>query len=735
MNDILSSIREYRDRLEEEPSLKDASIFVPAGLASPETFVENAKSLIQGIESPFALFSIAKHGFALCRAANDYSVLAGFFPQWLYICVNVGAYDECLAFSESCMAASNWQTLNNSGISVYLLRNRAKALRNLGRFDEALACYRASIERARALRMQADIGIGLLLIGKLYGNYLGQQSLFSAFVEDARTNLINQLRLSQAEERTRLTRYLAICHDALGQVYREADSEQALRHFTEAIKINRGIGRGVGVSRAICHLNFFRFMREGSPKYLRWFQYGLRLLQEDRLEERGLGVRWIQYAGMLHKTGNRPGAEECLAEGQKIASRYSDYKSIARACLVEAKLYAEKDPQRALSALTSGREVARRYNLLLYESAINRDLARLPIRTPPEGLEPIALLERNREIHLRHLDSVKANLQRLHSEDSEHEEFKLLSQQTKDDFRQRLLLDFERIVSELDLNIRTLTGALRRSEDRRHDLLVLGVANLLARDLAHDAKIKIPIDEKINLFDAIAKELDNIGIDLFHLSGDPTLPVGALGLLRSRLLMQASKVRGLEKRMEKVKIYLSKQLRRPQVMTEEVSLKSACQRAAAELEEDIGGTCLLAIAFICDVILTSNRDMIVRVVKNLIRNAVQDLARRGLERKVIRISLTAKSIGDLSVGNFTQSPVLSIMSDVDSPQVACEIGESLRRGLAGDPSESPFASGVGLDHAQMVFDLLRASLQVVTSGSEAGVQVIFHLGSGLAKLA
>lgn len=734
---LLRSIHEYRDRLRRDPSLKEEPLSIPESGISLDAFAAIATTEAEAADNSFDLFAIAKHGLTLSRSRGDYVSLSSFFPRWLYVCVNAGAYQECIDFCRSCVASSDWDALARTKTSVAVLRNQAKSLRNLGHFEESLGSYRASIERARALDLPAEITIGLLLIGKLYGTYLGQQGLFWAFVEEALNDLERRRETCLPEDREHLIRYLAICHDALGQVYRETDYERALHHFREAIRLNRSIRRPIGISRALCHLSYFNFMSVPEERYLRWFQHGIRLLQDDRLEERGLGVRWIQYAAMLNRTGQHREAEECLIEGKRIAIRYSDYKSIVRACLGEAALLSAHDPDRALAALIEGRRVAQSHNLLLYESSINREIAELSVRTRPESLETIVLFQRNREIHIGHLEKVKANLQRLRSAaGDQEEEFKLLSQKTRDDFRQRLLLDFERIVNELDLNIHALTGTLMTSEDRRHELLVLGVVNSVARELLHEVKLIIPIDERTNLFDAAAAEIEDVAAAL-----QPSLAETGPGLakslegLRSRLSIQATKIRALEASMKKLKRLLGKQLQRPRVLNEEVSLRRACKQAIEEIKEQSADSGLPELDTSCDVILPSNQQLVVLVVKNLIRNALDERVRLGRAQDVIRVRLEVRPTGDPKYGNPAKMAFLSIVSLTDSETVARGIAEALRRGLAGEPSDKAFSSGVGLDLTRTVFrDLMGSSIDVLEEGLAAGIRVGFSLGTDLIKV-
>jgi len=112
----------------------------------------------------------------------------------------------------------------------------AKALRNLGRLTEALDAYRRALRLAQTSRREVDLCRILVLIGKVYGKYLGQKGLFLAFVEEAQSRLTHSLSFTSEEiDRRRVLRALAICEDSLGQAYRHRDKFGPARDYFAAL--------------------------------------------------------------------------------------------------------------------------------------------------------------------------------------------------------------------------------------------------------------------------------------------------------------------------------------------------------------------------------------------------------------------------------------------------------------------------------------------------------------------
>jgi tetratricopeptide (TPR) repeat protein len=723
------SIRQLQRLLSSEPGQKTLSL--AADFDQPLTAELVAilqRETLEG-ENPFDIFAVARFGFLIYRSAAELPP-PKLLRHWTKIAYIVGAYQECLDMTAYGLDPELPRSTGRQREQewVVLLRTRAKALRNLGRFEDALDAYRGSLELAYSLKLGTEVAVGLLQIGKLYGSYLDQQSLYTAFVEEARARLEKELRALSFAASARCLYFLAICHDALGQANRARDRQRALEHFFKAIRLNRRIRRHNGIARAICHASYCLFTAgEDTMRQLRHFEFGIELVSRNPMEERGLGVRWVQYAEMLHHLG-RPEAQECLREGKRIAHAYSDFRTVAKACLTEARILYTRDPQRAAQVLQQGRAIAHTHGLLLAESQLNRQLAGLddPV-TPDRPPTPADLFARNQKIHADLLQQVKRNLASLSRRRRAKAEFRWLSPRTRDTFRQGVLLDYERLVQELDHNLGTMIDHLRRSAERQQALLLLAVMNSLARELVHELKLSIPVDSDSDLFGEVASSIDSAVLELRKLSESPRMR--ELIKVCARLELQAELVRQQGRRMERLKSLLAAQLRRPRVLDQEVSLRDACEQAISELS---GLGFHIRPAFDCDILVTSSEDLMVNLVRNLIRNSAEDLSSRSpTSQRCVVVSLRAERIGDWQVGNPAQAAVLMILAQLESEEDAAASAAAIARGLEDGTSDKPYGSGVGLELARTVLgDLMRATLTAHHEGAWAGLRVQFPLGVG-----
>ncbi len=468
-----SSITTYHHRLLETPDAKDDEIEINIkSFHSIETALEHLREFSATARDPFALFAVAKHGLHLSNISNTQAKIKELLPNWLRACVIVGAYPDCIHFTNQCLASDAWGELKKTREGLALLTHRAKSLRNLGSFADALSCYRDAIDLAIKSGYQSDASIFLLLVGKLCGSYLGQRSLFSSLVEEAKSRLENELNSFSGpnNERIRLIHYIAICLDALGQAYSENDPVRAEQHYKEAFRLNWKIRRMNGMSRVRCHYNYLKFEKaKGNDRlqYVNGFNKGLKLLLNSSIDERGLGVRYVQYATMLNQINNNAEARRYLDRGKAIAKKYSDFKTLVRASVASADVLGS-DRDLVTISLQEGQTIAKEYRLLLYEGELNRRIALLS-DTRNSEINQVKLFERNREIFSHLVKEIEASLSRLNSKRNPEIEFTLLSDDTKQAFRDKLLLDYEHIVKQLDLNLRDLTAALSLNEGRRVD--------------------------------------------------------------------------------------------------------------------------------------------------------------------------------------------------------------------------------------------------------------------------
>jgi tetratricopeptide (TPR) repeat protein len=464
---LSASIENYAAEIRRDPDAKDT---LPDALRSlpalPRTRLAAVWPDLPPPDNLLGLYSYAKHALWLCVRDNCLTEVSEHVPAWVRACVEAGAYEDCKVFSRECIDSRNLCDRLGTGGYLSVLFSRAKALRNLGSFAEAQLTYRHIIELAAKRDAQVDLSFGLLFIGKLYGNYLGQRSLFASFVDEAKRKLhLLDGHVDYTQEQERIERGIALCYDSLGQAHRAFDPYNVDWMFLEARNRNRKLGRPNGVSRALCHLYYLGFKRSGSRQDKadnldKFIDEGMRPLTEGWGDERGLAVRSIQCASMLHEMGQTRAAREYLESGKSLARIYSQHKTLVEAAKVESEVYLSSDPERAVGSLRKARADALKYNLALQESDINRRLADLSMTHgwPPLGngeLRPVELLRRNRDIFMDLIRAVQKMLPQLDSSEGLEAEFRLLSE-NKSRYREKLLLDYKQIIEKFDENFLSL---------------------------------------------------------------------------------------------------------------------------------------------------------------------------------------------------------------------------------------------------------------------------------------
>jgi signal transduction histidine kinase len=740
--EILESlVSAYKSRLYDDPEAKHDSLDLAdlsAKIDGSDSELLEALTLLWDRERTIlGKFAVAKHGLELCCGAH-FSRGADLIPQWLFACVEAGAYEDCIRFSDGCLE-SNVIGEDSIDDRFSVLRSRAKSLRNLGRLQDAQNCYREILSLAHEVRDNSVISVGLLLIGKLYGNYWGQLTLFSSFVEEAKARLEEELDAASLlpDQTAQVKRRLAICHDALGQAYRDSEPAKVEKHFLEAVRLNQELGRSSGVSRSLCHLNYLKFKHsapEEQTTYLQGFNDGIKMLLGENADERGLGIRYTQYASMLLKTGAPQLAERYLKSGKYYAQRYSEYKTLTRAALVEASLFRTSQPERAILALEEGLSIARKFGLQIQESEINLQLAELancevPTRLGASEIQVTELLKRNREIYVGLINEAKGSLTKLNSANELPWEFALLSSPTRTTFRERLLLDFDRAVNQLDLNLEALVTTLSLNERKRRELVVLEVVNSVARLLLHEYKTVILANKALTPIQQIAAELNRLAqeVDNIKVIAEPSQANEKLEEMRTSLKKRAERLKSLGGELGRMKILLTERLRRPQHLEDRISLQNVISKAILELQQQNPATkTLITFNHPCDIRLFFSQDLMITVIQNLIRNAIEALGDEvGPENKIV-VSLGWDSDGDSKYGNPSVAANLSIVTLLRPDQSSSAIAKAIQVGLESSASSKAFGSGVGMDITKLIFrDLMGAVIHVLEGDHNAGIRIVF----------
>jgi tetratricopeptide (TPR) repeat protein len=742
---IETSINNFFEKIRKSKIISDLSIEpLPLEQFTTNTLSILIKRTLQS-ESLYENYSIAQHVFEFNKNNFDISELVIYFPIYLRSMVEVGAYKDCLIFTNSILKSSLWKDIKNKNNGIEILRYRAKAFRNLGKFSNAEKTYRYALKLSEKLDNPIQVATTLILIGKLYGNYLGQQSLFVAFIEEAKSilELFLKEKFNNKSDHFLCMRQLAICYDSIGQAYRFIEPKVAIRNFNYAIHLNRKNGNIVGLSRNLCHLNYFLFFKnkgKGNPykiKFLNRFQDGLIMVINNAKEKRGLGIRYIQYAEMLSGIGSEIKAKECFSEGKRIAASFSDFKTLTRASIVGAELFFIHDRLNSIKYLEDGQKLAKKYKLLLQESQINRKLAELFDSGYQSKKEPHQLFDRNRAIFLNLIKEVKANLGFISQQKGLKSESEIILINTQKNVREKLLLDYENIVNQLVLNITASSSALKINERRRQELLVLDICNSISRELLHELKLSIPTDQKISPLKLISENLRKEIIRLKSINNsilDHQSVVAHIDDIYLNIDELATRIESISDEMQKLKLLLTNRLKRPRKLSDTVSLAWACKKAVNELSQQIIYLEeIINFEFICDIELTCDKELIVTVIQNLIRNAVQN-SNNLLKQKII-LSIKSLNIGDLTTCNPSKSAIFSIMQKAESKKQAIIELNNLSKFFKEHVLNKQYSSGVGLDLAQTVFsDLLRADIRPSRQNDFIGLEIVFPIGSGHSKI-
>lgn len=740
LTQLLALIKHYEKRLLATPEVKNEPLDFDENQmlrVRPELRNLWARPDIQS--NSFRKFAFAKYALNLCIRTNYLIDVRDLIAPWLNACVDAGAYEDGAGFAEDCMRSEVLKSRMKPAEYFSMLRSHAKSWRNRGKFPQAQQAYRHLIDAAAEMGAQTELNFGLLLIGKLYGNYLGQRSLFSSFVEeslDGFTAELAQHNLSD-DERRRVLWGLAICHDALGQAYRDSpDREKIERHFLEAIRINREIGRDNGISRAICHLYHFKFKHASSPQdmasHLKDFsREGVALLTQYPRDERGMSIRFIQLASMLHKVGQTPKALTYLASGKSLARRYSLFKTFTQATVVESEIFRTIDADRAIRSLEEGRLTAQNYNLMIQETEINRLLAELEAMAPgaqqfgPRS-KPFDLFSRNRIILMDLIGEVNKTLAQLDSSNELKAEFKRLGRKTRRTFREKLLLDFGHIVEKLNLNILSLLRTFDPNEQGRNLFEIFSSVNPL---FLAEYEAFILADITLTTFNDVAAGAAQLADTVRQGSGRrKSSKAGA-----SNSDVVAALV-GISTQLQEVGSDLQKlrNLLRGRVGQSELegmfSLQEVCERAIGELvQQTPRAKELISFRADCDVQVKFYYRILVVAVRNLLRSLLTATENTYVLRNKILLWLRPAPSRFSTLRNQVKNALLSAETTLEDEENARVLATAIYNALENDSSQAVFSATSDLDLPKFVFkERIGASIRVSQEKSTVAIEIILE---------
>jgi hypothetical protein len=705
--------------------------------SSIDELVRCVDNMLLRSDDPFEDYAIIRCALSRIQSANEYGTAVERMPNWSRICLRVGAFTDAMRIADLYISLAS-DSPNDAGI-IEVLRYRAKAQRNLGDFIGSEHTYRRLIQLASRAPEPVDLSVGLLLLGKLHGNYRGQHSLFYAFVQEARSRLEVQRKRATYPNPERLIRYLAVCYDSLGQAFRTGEPRRARRFFSIAIQLSRLIGReNVGL-RSRCHfiqLQFGLASQSGKRRLLKEFEKEIKRLQSDSHEEGGLAIRWLQYANMLHALDEPRPAHLYIQEAKTLARRYNAHRVFVRAVVAEFDFFSVQDQDSALQSLLEGRRVAVEDHLALQESEINLRLANCRAYPPRAFPSALDLMERNHQIHGEIIEHARQGLIALEQPSEGHPEFHLLSRKTRELFRRNLLIDYEQAVRRLDQNLMGMKALLHMSERRRQEAVVLGISNSLARALLHE--VKLNLDEKTGRSPVVntASGLRETAKFMAHVAAQSHAQAQQFEGVVRRLTEYAGRLEHFDDELGRLKQLLIGRLRRITSLDERVSIRAAAEVAIQELQaRDPKLSDLSDVRSDIDIEVVFERELMITVIQTLLVNAIQARQRYAFTNAHIGLHLFARPISMPDVPFTIAEPVMHVATWGLNATQAKSVHEEIANGLRGEAVSTPSSTGFGLELADTVFvQQMGGALTPFSTETEAGLEVLFNTNAKRARM-
>lgn len=261
-------------------------------------------------------------------------------------CINAGANDEAIAIAREVLSEPSRGALPSNAVRA-ILSEEARAHRNIGEIQTALACYTEALESAHEDGDELDIAWQLVLLGKFFGKYLNRHVFFHACLEEARRRY-DEAELTNEPHGKRH----AVLFDLLGSYHRrlaEHDPEHfghAENAYLRALDLHR---RPDGISRATCHLAYVRALwaaelpdpaarTAGLRAALRMFTDGAQYTFTEPSAVRGRATRYAQLADLHFRLGQIDSAQEFANRAVFFSERTRDNRALIETAKVKAAL-------------------------------------------------------------------------------------------------------------------------------------------------------------------------------------------------------------------------------------------------------------------------------------------------------------------------------------------------------------------------------------------------------------
>ena len=417
----------------------------------------------------------------------------------------VGAFQDSVKQYEILRNSNLWPKISRTE-QMQIMKEAAKAYRNIGDFDYALSLYYQCLK----LNPQKDWlhRVELLLkIGKVYRNYLLQIELARFYAEEA-YRILEENGIDDLNNKKEL-KYAVICLDTLGQIYRdEGDFDKAREFFQKSKKIYGEEG-----GRARVHEILMKYQKKYNGQDLD-LKKDVELLSElildlenDPMDEIGIGIRSVQIAHLKLQDDSWK-IEDIYREvlkGREIAIRYNDIKTIIRSYMEEAYLLKkEKKYTKCIEVNETALKLASDSNQLVLENKIIEEIIKLSNKKADviDSVTKIELIKRRKDIYERLVGFTRLSIDLVQPENSAFSKDRLI------DLHGIVINDFGKISGELGVIIEMLNIEVDRINQKYLAYLDTEIKGVTYKNILHKFKNDLPdkntINELRNLIDCIS---------------------------------------------------------------------------------------------------------------------------------------------------------------------------------------------------------------------------------------
>jgi tetratricopeptide (TPR) repeat protein/signal transduction histidine kinase len=601
----------------------------------------------------YAIRKMLRRTLEMKGSSNSYLV-----TDLISACSHIGEYEEVITLS------AEWQSLNaqitdreEAGQYCKVLGLVSKAHRNLGQFEEALRCYREILKICDRWDLSLEKAFHMLMIGKMYGNYAGQISLFKFFTERAMSYLESS-RFNTKKDNSKALKYTAIAYDTLGQIHRRMKSsvDVVVGWHKRARELHQSLGNKNGMSRAICHECMARFYLERQPSYdeiITLFKQGLDLVARDREHERGFGVRSLQFAELLVWKGNIGDAKQRIHKAKEISRRFRDYKTYVHACLLEAKIEKSNDLEKSYQLLLECQSISKKYSMLTSELETNQMMLEHSAR-PVASEHSSQVLSRTRDIIQAlavRASSVYNALQsgQFCAADATaiYPEFENLDFQQQTTVMSGVIHDFQWLAEQANGHFHSLALTLERASKRMLDEAGMSLGSELAKIILHDVAHILPAPSGLNHWREVLSSIEASAATIRN----NVISDEHIALHAEQILQDVANLSGLSVRFAEIRQRIFSDLAAEKWSVRTVSFRAATKRALDGLiAEGVLSSKDIFLDLQIDITVNFSPVWIERVLENLLRNAMQHALQTKTKEKVC-LSITKIYVGDMSVGN------------------------------------------------------------------------------------